>query len=187
MTDRWDTLYQDSNEVAEWADKMYNELFSKYFNLIEEVHLELQDKLVQISDTSLSHILLDLPIELINVSEDLATFKLRCESIKLDIKQREQSLVESSELLTKTAKEEAAAKAVAEDKLMLKATAIIIERVEREISFARELIMSAKKIWDARRRTENVNPVNVHGIDNLPEANLSPQTNAKANQFKYIY
>jgi hypothetical protein len=35
----------------------------------------------------------------------------------------------------------------------------IIDRAEREMMFCRELIMAAKKIWDARKRSEGIMPV----------------------------
>ena len=48
------------------------------------------------------------------------------------------------------AKEEAQALTL-EDKLLVDFYDTIMERVSRQMSFSKELIMSAKKIWDARR------------------------------------
>ena len=46
-----------------------------------------------------------------------------------------------------------------EDKILILAYDNLITRVEKEMSYSRELIMSAKKIYDARRNTEQSNPV----------------------------
>ena len=49
----------------------------------------------------------------------------------------------------------------------------VVLRVEGEISFCRELIMAAKKIWDGRRDAEGANPIHTDvspedTYDNLP-------------------
>ena len=46
-----------------------------------------------------------------------------------------------------------------EDKILILAYDNLITRVEKEMSYSRELIMSAKKIYDVRRNTEQSNPV----------------------------
>ena len=46
----------------------------------------------------------------------------------------------------------------------------IVTRVENEQTFAKELIMGAKKVWDSRRSADNSNPVGLV-VPELPEYN----------------
>ena len=45
----------------------------------------------------------------------------------------------------------------------------IISRVETELTFARELIMSCKKIWDRRKDTDDLIPISSIETDHLPD------------------
>ena len=57
-----------------------------------------------------------------------------------------------------------------EDEVILSILDCLISRVDKEMSFARELIMSAKKIWDGRRLTEGLNPTDATtSVDDLPD------------------
>lgn len=132
---------KDIQDLNVWASKIYQSRFSSYFDKQRELFKELQNKQVPISDASLEFILIDTPITLFAVSEELNKFRLECELVKLRSKEQ------SSDDIQK------------EQKLILAVYNSIILQVESEVSFSRELIMSAKKIWDSRRNAENSMPV----------------------------
>ena len=46
-----------------------------------------------------------------------------------------------------------------EDELMISIYSKLIERVNSQISYSKELIMSAKKLWDRRKEAESAMPV----------------------------
>ena len=72
--------------------------------------------------------------------------------IKLTIKQRKKN--ETQEAIDE------------EYKLMNIVYNCVIDKVEHQLSFSKELIMGAKKVWDARKRTEQ--PV-IPEVNNLPD------------------
>ena len=59
---------------------------------------------------------------------------------------------------TRTKRQEAAAQITAGDRLLSSVYTIISERVDKQVSFSRELIMSAKKLWDARKESNMLLP-----------------------------
>lgn len=156
-------VQEDLDEVSEWCDRIYCENFGSHFVDARELFKRLQSKEHPITDTELQWILLDLPMDLFDVSEVLNRFRLNIEVIKVGIKHKETEVDaddkrRSSKVSILTL----------ENKLLLSAYATIITRVENEISFCKELIMGAKKIWDGRRRSEESAPT-APIEDNLPE------------------
>lgn len=142
----------DIDEVNAWADNEYNKYFAKYFQGQVDLYNKLKDTKTQIPDTDLEWILSDLPMELFAVTEQLSKLKTAQEVIKLHIKEVESEYIKTSTVeSSETKKREAAAALTAEDKLLVSVYDSIIERVTRQMTFSKELIMSAKKIWDARR------------------------------------
>ena len=151
----------DINEVNEWAEGEYNKYFSQYFRGEVELYNRMKSNSDPVTDTELEWILTSLPLELFSVSEQLSKLKTAQEVIKLHIKQTERDYVNNPNSVgSQTQKKEDAAALTAEDKLLVTVYDSIIERVAREMSFSKELIMSAKKIWDARK---------ADGLLNLPE------------------
>ena len=57
------------------------------------------------------------------------------------------------------------------------------ERVRRQISFSRELIMSSKKLWDARRATEDANPIGGVVKEETELPNYSYDSDARKNVY----
>lgn len=162
----------DIDSVQEWANCQYLEYFANYFKGEVELYDKLKSVNSIITDSELEWILTSLPLELFSVSENLSKLKTAQEVIKLHIKQAEQEYIQvtsdQSESLSK--RKEDAAMLTAEDKLLVTVYNSIIERVEKEMSFSRELIMSAKKIWDARRASEAPIPsVDTSEESKLPE------------------
>ena len=180
--DQLSKKYQDDiDDVNRWADEQYNNMFSEHFSQVNSLYAKLKSNNSPISDDELEWILTWLPLELMNVSEKLSELKNKQEVIKLGIKQRESSIIDSeTENGTSTTKaKEIAASAVSEDKILLSVYDSIYERVSRQLTFAKELIMSSKKIWDARRNSEQSMPsIPSENLSELPEYN-KPSTYIK--------
>lgn len=159
LIDLSEEMSADIQATQEYAEHLYEKYFGKYLKDVKELYTKLQSSRRPITDIELEDVLTTLPLELIHVSEILSQFKLSKEVISLKVKQKESDYVKQSTASTITQKKEEAAIAVLEDKLMQTIYSSIITRVENEMNFARELIMSAKKIWDARRLTDSACPV----------------------------
>ena len=155
-------------EVTDWAEHEYNKYFSKYFKGESELYNRLSSADNPITDVELEWILTSLPLELFSVTEQLSKLRTAQEVIKLHIKQVERKYISTTEGSLTQKKEDAAA-LTEEDKLLVTVYDSIIERVSREMAFSKELIMSAKKIWDARRNDGTLNPDVVHNNGTLPE------------------
>jgi hypothetical protein len=149
-----EALKEDFEAADGLVVEIYDKYFTKYFQKEVELYTKFQDTDIAITDGELEWILLSLPLDLKAASNALAQFKQHNEIVKLKIKQRKNS-GDADDLDE-------------EFKLMTIIYSSVITRVESDISFSKELIMGAKKVWDARRRTEQVNPVNEINTE-LPE------------------
>lgn len=158
--------------LDEWSDEIYGSMFKPYFETQKELSGKLKDTFKPITDEDLEMILTDIPLKLFDVAESLNKFKLKIQVIKLNIKEKESQAAKNSKENSEAKRKEEAYLAVLEDKLLLEAYESIVDRVDREISWSRELIMSAKKIWDGRKSTYSVHPVSEHNskddVENLP-------------------
>lgn len=150
---------EDLDAVESWVNTQYQEKFACYFEDQRQLFERMKSKTRQISDMELENVLVNTPLQLFAASEVLNTIRLRHESLKLETKQVEYNLAKDSNESTETKRKEFAAMETVQDKLLLLMLESLITRVENEMSFSRELIMSAKKIWDSRRRSETSNPV----------------------------
>lgn len=162
----------DVNAVSDWVNAMYNKDFAEHFKTQSNLYQRLQDKRVIISDEELEDILTVIPLDLFVVSEKLASLKLKQEVIKLKTKEHEIEVLNNPTLsdLSDSKKKEIAANETLEHKLTTSAITNLITRVESEIAFSKELIMSAKKIWDRRRDTENAGAISPNSnIPDLPD------------------
>ncbi len=149
---------KSSNKLISLADKLYETNFSRFFKDMRSAYDGMKEKGTEsISDSELERILTDLPLELFNVSEVLSNYKLHSEIAKLQTKQ---------DMKLKLSEDD---DTVEYDKLVQSVYTSVIARVESEISFSREFIMVLKKLWDARRATESVNPVKEISEYKLPE------------------
>ena len=153
------------DSVVSWCNNLYDEKFSKYFSYQKELYGRLEDTFRPISDSELEHILSQLPLDLFAVSESLNDLRLSAAVLKLSIKRKLKTVSKSSIESTQIKRDEDAELSVIDDKILLEAFNATILRVENQISFSRELIMSAKKIWDGRRKTDTVNPVSEQSYD----------------------
>ena len=141
-----ESLQEDFDAADNMVDDIYNKYFASYFKKELEMHARFWDADRLITDKELEWIITSLPMELFSVSYALAQFKQHNQLVKLKIKQRKGQDVDDPTLDD-------------EYKLMSIIYASVISRVEQEITFSKELIMGAKKVWDARRKTEQANPI----------------------------
>lgn len=174
-------MQEDIQAVQEWSEELYNQHFGNYLQDVKELYANLKSKQRSITDEELEIVLTTLPLELITVSEILGQFKIGKEVVDLKVKSEEAQLFNTGTAPTITQRKEDAAFGVLEHKLVKTVYAGVIARVDREMEFARELIMSAKKIWDSRKSTESVVPVGpiASSDQDLPdyEYNASISTN----------
>ena len=165
---------EDLDSTVEWCDSIYESQFSKFFKDQRDLFDRLKSKSRPITDTELEWILTEVPMNLFDAAESLNTLQMKQEIIKLQSKQKESELIKNSKESSDSKKREEASLQTLEDKILLLAYSNIICRVEREMSYSRELIMSAKKIWDGRRNTEKSNPIgDVNPGEDLPEYNAT--------------
>lgn len=158
----------DISQVKKYSDEIYDSLFEDKFSFARGLYRCLQDTNKPISDSDLEYILIEVPLLLFEVSESLNSLRLTYETIKLRSKK---SKFEFDRLLkedgvSSTERNQLCQQHVIDDNLILSIYSSIISRVESEISFSKELVMSAKKIWDRRKETETVHNTSV---PDLPE------------------
>lgn len=167
-------LQSDIDEVNEWAEEQYGEFFAPYFREQPKLYNRLKSSEDPITDEELEWILTNLPLDLFSATEQLSKLKTSQEVIKLSIKQRERDYMKTHTEGSETKRKEEAAALVAEDKLLVTVYDIISERVSKQMTFSKELIMSSKKIWDARKAEGTLmTEVGNAKEDELPEYDMS--------------
>ena len=168
-------------EAENFCDQVYNSQFASTFSQVNELHSRMKSTRKPITDEELTYIITEFPLDLFAVSEALNNLRLRVEVMKLENSKREiekrnsvsgklQSEVtgKSQTVLGQIIKDETASY-MTEYKILEACYNSVITRVENQLTFSRELIMGAKKIWDSRRSAEASNPINPVGtIDLLP-------------------
>ena len=161
-----ESLKEDFESADALVDQIYNRYFMSYFKELNEAFLRFRDADTPINDKELEWILTSLPLKLFSVSNALAQFKQHNEIVKLKIKQRSKNKDADPSGLDE------------EYKLMSIIYASVITRVEQEISFAKELIMGSKKVWDARRSGEQSPIGSVTVEQDLPDYKIgdNPKT-----------
>lgn len=155
-----EALQEDFDSADKVVSEIYDKYFAKYFAKEAEMYVRFRDAEVPINDLELSWIITALPLELFAVSNALAQFKQHNEIVKLTMKQRKSR---DKDLPDDGLDDEF--------KLMSIIYSSVILRVEQQISFSKELIMGAKKVWDARRSSEQT-PISPTTILDLPDYNL---------------
>lgn len=138
----FEVLKEDFDAADNLVAEIYDKYFSRYFNGEHHMYDRFHDADVVINDKELEWILISLPLEMNAAANALTQFKQHNEIVKLKIKQRKSAKVDDADGLDE------------EFKLMSIVYTSVITRVELELSFSKELIMGAKKIWDARRNSE---------------------------------
>lgn len=169
----FDECYKsDLDYVLEWSDELYSKLFGESFKDVTELYLSIDSKRKPITDSQLEWILCDLPIKLFNVSEILNNLRLEIEVIKLkkNTFKTERKKVYLESKIKKSDINDYVDSDMVWHETVLSVYKSVASRVEQELSFSRELIMGAKKIWDSRRSAERSNPIGeVVPEDDLPD------------------
>jgi hypothetical protein len=163
-------MKEDLDSVKEWTDKIYNKYFSDYFTSVRDMYNKLQSKVVAISNEDLEWILTSLPLELFSASEKLSDLKTEQEVIKMKTKEYKRDIIKNSSASTDAKKKAEAEELMLENDLLITVYSTVISRVESEIAFSKELIMSSKKIWSSRELEKQANPVSSSTVQ-LPEYN----------------
>ena len=176
----YDGVKEDIESVTELSNKIYNKYFAGYFKEEKKLFERLKSSTQPITDDELEWILTTLPLELFSVSEALSQFQISKAVVKLRAKQDEVERIKLSPETSETKRKEDAAYQMLEHKLLLTLYGSVSNRVENELSFSRELIMSAKKIWDSRRQTEVSNPVGEITEQELPAYTPPTETSTSA-------
>lgn len=154
----YDEVAPELDAIDNWCNDIYIQNFAMYFDDAKELFEKLQASGNTITDAELSWILIQLPLKLFDVAEVLNQFRVKQEAMKLKNKYEADKVKVTAET----------ADWVVERKLLVTAVSSVVTRVENEISMSRELIMGAKKIWDSRRRTDNLMPVSEAAVT-LPD------------------
>lgn len=152
-------FFESVGDVRSWCQEQYDGIFKKYFEELFELSRSVYADPKKLTDGELEWILTSVPLQLISVSEELSQYKLNIECLKLRIKQLESEYVKDSDLKTVSARREEASLKVLDYRVLLSAYSSVASRVDNEINFSRELIMSAKKIWDSRKHVYEANPI----------------------------
>lgn len=165
-----------TSDMVTWLKNTYQTDFSQFFDIQHNLAERMSNQSRLITDDELEKILLDVPLKLFSASEKLSEIQLSLEAIKLRIKEKEYEISASykSTDVTYSAQEikDAVNSKLSEDRIVLSAYSSLIARVEKELSYSRELIMGAKKVWDSRRRTDISNPISESSsseYDKLPD------------------
>lgn len=152
-------VLEEIGSIEEWCDSIYDSDFYGYFKDVHDLYKKVEKGTMEDDSDTIEMILTELPIRMVEVSAILSKYQLREECMKLRIKQIESDVMKESIAKTVTAKKDEASNATIEDKLLLSAYCSLIKRVEDEISFTRELIMSTKKILGYNAKIEQANPI----------------------------
>lgn len=139
-----ESLRNDFSSVDSFVNELYDKYFQTYFAEEERLYARFKSASTPVTDDELEWIITSLPLDLYGASNALAQFKSHYEIVKLNLKQSKQSRAEAPSDATD----------VQEYQVMSIVYEAVINRVERQIAFSKELIMGAKKVWDARRKTE---------------------------------
>lgn len=158
--------------TKQYIDEIHDE-FCEIYRLADAMN----NSRKPISDEDLEYVLIDLPLKLFTASEYLAKLSSVVEALKLENIQKEadirKDINESIDLgrmkCTQHELKLSIEVALAENKASIICLNRVIKQIEKQLTYCRELIMSAKKIWDARRRTEAIIPINEPNIEDLPE------------------
>lgn len=172
--DKTTEIFDGFDDIVE---KEYTDKFADNFREVRKLYERLKSNVAPITDEELAYVLTTLPLELFDVSEKLNSIKLRCEILKLDEKHKVadikiQNPYDPDAGLTKTEYQEYLSNRITseteEDLVVLAIYKTLIDRVESERTYAKELIMGAKKIWDSRRSAERSSPIQSADLPEYP-------------------
>ena len=141
----------DISSVTSWCTEMYDRKFSNYFKQSHDLYSRLTSKEKPVTDKELEDIFTLVPLNMIQVSEELNNLRLSLEITKSKMKRKKREFAKASAEKSQTKRDEEAADLIIEDEILCLAYTTVIQRVESEMSYSRELLQTCKRIWDARR------------------------------------
>lgn len=153
---------QDIDAVRKYQNDVYDEMFSAEFSEVKNLSDMIKKSGYRSpSDEVLETILMDVPLKLFDVAEKLNQLELTLQVLKLKLKEKKIDLKHDPAVreLSTTQLTEFISVNTIEDELMISIYSKLIERVNSQISYSKELIMSAKKLWDRRKEAESAMPV----------------------------
>lgn len=158
-----ETRYQeDIDAVIKYQNEVYDKMFSKEFSEVKSLSdMMKKSGYKSPSDEVLEIILMDVPLKLFDVAEKLNQLELTLQVLKLKLKEKKIELKHDENVrnMNSTMLSEFVSENTIEDELMISIYSKLIERVNFQISYSKELIMSAKKLWDRRKEAESAMPV----------------------------
>jgi len=160
MQETMDDIVNEMKEITAIADKIYNDIAGEYFHTVRELADRFQCNKTPVTDDELETILTLLPLKLFEISEAKSKVILTHEVAKLKAKEHK-----------------------TDDSLDYKLAAAVynsvITRIDREMTYTRELIMSSKKLWDSRRAvdTPTVGEVVTPDLPDYDTSAASPKQN----------
>lgn len=150
MLDIINATTEGMDELDDWCESIYEETFQPYFDEVNDFYKKIEkSEWHPISDSDLEMILTTLPLKLFGVTESIHRLRTHHGIMKANAKRGMKSVENEADL--KATKEAMMAVANAYEN--------VIARAEREVMFCKELIMTAKKMWDARKRSESAMPI----------------------------
>lgn len=153
---------QDIDAVRKYQNDVYDEMFSAEFSEVKNLSDMIKKSGYRSpSDEVLEIILMDVPLKLFDVAEKLNQLELTLQVLKLKLKEKKIELKHDENVRSMNSSEisEFISANTIEDELMISIYSKLIERVNSQISYSKELIMSAKKLWDRRKEAESAMPV----------------------------
>lgn len=157
-----ESYQNDIDAVLKYQNDIYDDMFSKEFSEVQNLSdMIKKNGYKSPSDEVLEIILMDVPLKLFEVAEKLNQLELTLQVLKLKLKEKKIDLKHDPAVrdLNSTQISEFISVNTIEDELMISIYSKLIDRVNSQISYSKELIMSAKKLWDRRKEAESAMPV----------------------------
>ena len=146
----------DTASAEKWLSETYKRIFGTYFEQSDKLYDAIHTGNVSnFSDEDLSNILSVIPLDLLVAAEALSSVKVRTAFFKQQLKEYKHDSRDATD--------------ISELELLIHCYTALEELVSTKMSFSRELIMTAKKLWDARQEGANAMPVAERDYSNLPE------------------
>lgn len=153
---------KDIDAVLEYQDEIYMNMFATEFSEVQNLSDMIKKSGYKSpSDEILEIILMDVPLKLFDIAEKVNQLELTLQVLKLKLKEKKIDLKHDPEVrnLNSTQLAEFVSVNTIEDELMISIYSKLIDKVNCQISYSKELIMSAKKLWDRRKDAESAMPV----------------------------
>lgn len=171
---------EDMQSATDWADELYSNRFAEYFKTQSELAAKLRNNSKSITDDELEVALTCIPLDLFTCAEHLNELRMYADILKLKISDMEsetESNLKAAGMKDATAIKRTVLDATIAERILQIVISNLISRVESQCSASKELVMSAKKIWDRRKDADNAAGVHSAGTaepsSSLPEYDRS--------------